>query len=154
MCSSNGAEQAEEEEEDPFIKDTQDLMNSMQMSSPSWNPDRDTDDVAGSSASYAPDSGAAVAGASRSYANAGMQQPRNTGSSAQPTSNQSDPAKASSTNGTGRSYTATFGARSPTTNGSQLDKEPVVEMVQFDSGTSRSDLADAAAVRQNGASRP
>ena len=129
-------------------------MNSMQMSSPSWNPDPDAAvAVAGTPTTDAPDSGAAVAGTPTSYANAGMQQQQNTGSSAQPSSNQSDPAEASSTNGTGRSYTATFGARSPQANGSQPNNSSAVEMVQFDRGTSRSDLIDAASVRQNGASR-
>ena len=50
----------EEEEEDPFIKDTEDLVNSMQRSSPSWNAGNDLPAVTNASTSYVDDNQAGV----------------------------------------------------------------------------------------------
>lgn len=54
QTSLGGPETLEEEEEDPFIKDTEDLVNSMQASSPSWNEGIDL--PADASTSYGSDS--------------------------------------------------------------------------------------------------
>ena len=125
------------EEEDPFIRDTEDLVRSMETSSPSWSPNVNGGvSNNGSAGSYTAYTGSPQQGGSSSNGAAGLNQ------------------RPAAVNSSGSSYVkAGTSDRSP--NGSsrrRKEEDEAVEMVAFEKGTSRIDLKDMAAVRRNGAS--
>ena len=107
----------EEEEEDPFIKDTEDLVNSMQRSSPSWSNVNDLPADANASTSYVDDNQTGVG----------------TGS----TNGQYNGQANSDGSDGGKSNGRYVRADQPATNGNgRWNKDGSIDMVVFDKGES------------------
>lgn len=123
----------EEEEEDPFIKDTEDLVNSMQTSSPSWNDGNDLPADTKASTSYGDDNQAGV----------------NTDS----TNGQYNGQANSDGSYGGKSNGDYVRADPPASNGDgRWNKDGSIDMVVFDKGESMENVQQSIA-SSNGASR-
>ena len=119
----------EEEEEDPFIKDTEDLVNSMQRSSPSWNNGNDLPADTNASTSYVGDNQAGVS------TNSTHGQANNGGSDG------------------GKSNGGYVRADPPVTTGDgRWNKDGSIDMVVFDKGESM-EIVQQSIASSNGTSR-
>ena len=123
----------EEEEEDPFIKDTEDLVNSMQRSSPSWNNGNDFPADTNASTSYVDDN--------------------QTGVSTNSTKGQYNGQASSDGSDAGKSNGGYVRADPPATNGDgRWNKDGSIDMVLFDKGESMESVQQSIA-SSNGTSR-
>ncbi len=119
----------EEEEEDPFIKDTEDLVNSMQRSSPSWNDGNDLPAGINASTSYVDDNQAGVS-----------------------TNSTNGQANSGGSDG-GKSNGGYVRTDTPATNGDgRWNKDGSIDMVVFDKGESMESVQQSIA-SSNGTSR-
>ena len=131
QTSLEGRQLPEEEEEDPFIKDTEDLVNSMQRSSPSWNNGNDLPADNNAPPSYVDDNQAGASTNSTKY-------------NGQANSDGSDGGKS---NG---GYVRTD---PPATSGDgRWNKDGSIDMVVFDKGESMESVQQSIA-SSNGTSR-
>ena len=123
----------EEEEEDPFIKDTENLVNSMQRSSPSWNNGNDFPADTNASTSYVDDN--------------------QTGVSTNSTKGQYNGQASSDGSDAGKSNGGYVRADPPATNGDgRWNKDGSIDMVLFDKGESMESVQQSIA-SSNGTSR-
>lgn len=123
----------EEEEEDPFIKDTEDLVNSMQRSSPSWNDGNDLPADTNASTSYVDNNQAGVGTSST-------------------TGQYNGQANSGGSDG-GKSNGGYVRADPPATNGDgRWNKDGSIDMVVFDKGESMESVQQSIA-SSNGTSR-
>ena len=135
--SRTSPDELEDQAEDPFIKDTEDLVRSMQTSSPSWN---DTNDAA-----------AAVGTASPSYSDSKQAEDVDQPSDEQFHDNRNNNGDGSSKdNSDGRYVTAD--AASSSSSGAEWQTDGAIDMVVFDKGESRAVLKQSVA-SNNGPSR-
>lgn len=131
QTSLEGRQLPEEEEEDPFIKDTEDLVNSMQRSSPSWNDGNDLPADNNAPPSYVDDNQAGASTNSTKY-------------NGQANSDGSDG---------GKSNGGYLRTDPPATSGDgRWNKDGSIDMVVFDKGESMESVQQSIA-SSNGTSR-